>query len=289
MIFIFFPVGGFGSTIEFCIRNFSKEFESINTEIMADGSMHGYKKECHPCYNTELVDLAESNRIITPVYPNLSFSTVTDTINEFVKVSKNFKVVFITIDTIEMIERNWLFSYYKTGLFLASQPNFENFKKWNNNYKTFSDMQRWEQREYLSFVISDSITEYINAKNLALESWLVINTNDILFNFKESLEQILNYLELTPDIDNLAEFIDLWLTKQQYVLDELILINEILINFQNNKFFEWNAISIIGEAVIQYRLFDRGYKLSCYNLNQFPSNTFDLIKLCQSINSCDIV
>lgn len=283
MIFVFFPVGGFGSTMEFCIRNFSKEFESINTEIMADGSMHGYTKECHLCYNTELVDLDESNRIITPIYPNLSFLTVTGTINEFIKISKNSKVVFITLDTIEMIERNWLFNYYKTELTLTSCPNFEIFKKWNINYKTFDDMQRWEQREYLSFVMSDSITEYINAKNLALESWHVINTDDILFNFKESLEKILNYLELTPDIDNLAEFIDLWSTKQQYVLDELLLINEILNNFQNNKFFEWDTFSIIGEAIIQYKLLDYGYELNCYNLNQFPSNTFDLIKVCQSI------
>lgn len=289
MIFIFFPCGGFGSTIEFCIRNFSKEFESINAEIMPNGSMHSYKKECHPCYNYELVDIAESNKkIITPVYPNLSYSTVIDSMNEFIKISKNSKVVFIVIDTIEMIERNWLFAYYKVGLDFVLQTDSKNVKKWNNDYKTFNDMQRWEQREYLSFVISDSIPEFINARNFALESWLVINTDDILFNFKESLEKIFNYLELASDIDNLTEFIDLWSQKQKYVLDELTLINKILINFQNNKFFEWNTISIIGEAIIQYKLFDRAYDLNCYNLNQFPTNTFDLINLCQPVTGCEL-
>ena len=57
MIHVFFVPGMFGSTIEHIIRNYSNEYAEIlqkeptnlhdwhHTQILSDGSMHGFQKE----------------------------------------------------------------------------------------------------------------------------------------------------------------------------------------------------------------------------------------------------
>ena len=117
MIAIFFPGGAFGSTLEYCIRRFSKEFETITAEILPDGSMHGYNKEFHPISIDEFKNIGNNIDIITPIYPNLSLLTVDETVDEFIKLVKCSKIIFITLDDVKMVERNWLFAYYKIGLY----------------------------------------------------------------------------------------------------------------------------------------------------------------------------
>lgn len=280
MIGIFFPGGAFGSTLEYCLRNFSQEFDSIDAEVQIDGSMHGYRKEFHPLTVEEFQNIDATMQIVTPLYPNHSLLSVTETINEFIKVSGNHKVIFVILNTTTLVERNWLYFYYKIGI----NEWLKRFKldptPWNKNYKSFNDMNIWEQRESLSYIINDTMAEYLSANDIGLPNWFTITTDDILFNFRKTLEQLFKYLELTLNPDGLDTFISEWTQKQQYVLEEIKLIDDILINFQNKNVLEWEALSLMGEAIVQSRLARLGYEFRCYNLNQFPTSTTEIFKLC---------
>jgi hypothetical protein len=281
MIAVFFPGGAFGSTLEYCIRRFSKEFETIATEILPDGSMHGYYKEFHPLSIDEFKNIGNDIDIVTPVYPNLSLLTVDETVDEFIKLVKCSKVIFITLDDVKMVERNWLFAYYKIGLYKGFSLAAE-FKKWNQSYLSFDDMARWEQREWLSFTINYSTSKFTTIKNKAQDNWLLINTENILYDFRQTLKKIFNYLELTLNDDGLDQFIVRWTEKQQYIIDELNLINKIIEKFCKRELFVWNNLSIMGEAIIQSKLSKIGYELKCYNLNIFPTNTDELLNASRS-------
>lgn len=280
MITILFPAGAFGSTIEYCIRRFSAEFETVNATILDNGSMHSFAKEFHPTTIEQYKDILNSMGIVTPVYPNNSLLSAVESVDEFIKISKSPRVVFITLNDSAMVERNWLFSYYKIYKIGIDQIIPKTYDKWNKNYTSDSDMMIWERREWLSFIIKDSIKDFTSAAATIQPDWLKISSEDIISNFKLTIFRIFDYLGLTFIDDNIDGFIEEWNLKQQYILNEMSLINLILKKICLNEYYSWEKLSLVGEAIIQNRLINLGYNLKCFDLNVFPTNTAELSSLC---------
>jgi hypothetical protein len=87
MIHILFPPGGFGSTLEYAIRRFTKEFETINAIVSPTGSMHTFNKENH-LHKINLFNknqLTKITGISTPIYPCFDASAET-TIKNLLKL-----------------------------------------------------------------------------------------------------------------------------------------------------------------------------------------------------------
>lgn len=274
MITIFFPPGAFGSTIEYCIRRFSLEFETINAEVLPNGSMHSYTKEFHLVTVSDYSSITSEIGIATPAYPALNNISANQSVDEFIKTGIK-SVLFITLDDQTMVERNWLFSYHKNGLGGATTKNVE-CKNWNKNYQGYNDMAVWEQREWLSILINDTLTDYTSVITKSQPEWLCINSEDILYNFRSTILKIFAYFNLQFVDDKLDEFINHWFSKQQYILSEYNTIDLIVKKFLNNEEYCWQPISLMGEAIIQYRLYNLGYKLRCFNLNKFPNSVQEL-------------
>ena len=277
MIVILFPAGAFGSTIEYCIRRFSKEFETINTYILPDGSMHGYSKNFHP--NTlnllSLIGIRKMD-IITPVYPNNSDMSLSDIVDKINTLVDDVKFIFVTLPSIEMIERNYMFIHYKIRKNnYDSLFSVEKIQSWNKNYTIFSDMVLSEKRELLSKTFN--IDNYIDAIHTADPNWLTITSDNILFNFTETIQSIIEYLGLTYDNTGILEFSLEWREKQQYVLDEYQTVNDIVSHTLAKTDFSWNNLSLIGEALVQYKLTQAGVNLKWIDIKQFPSNINDLL------------
>jgi len=282
MIYIYFTSGAFGTTIEYSIKRFTKEFESVNANILDDGSMHLYEKECHPIYTHELNLIDCSNfKIVTPVYPNLDRLPVKETINEFKKIlTPADKVIFITHNNKSSVQRNELFVHHKIPQSMLSRlRDIDDIQKWNKNYKSSDDMQLWEKRELLSLLFTNIIDDIFSAKNYNNIDWLTITADNILFNFTETIKNIISYLELTFVDDELNEFADHWRKKQQYILDEYSVVENIVNSVIVEKEIFWGELNIVAEALIQHNLRVAGFDLQCYDLNTFPSNTSHLMSL----------
>ena len=285
MIYILFPGGAFGTTIEYCIRRFSKEFKIDDVNISPDGSMHNFHKKLHPVCITQLENIDPSASIVTPVYPNNSQGyTAEEIVNIFKnKILPNDKVIFIVLDNELMYEQNTLFRYYK--IVLSKMMSFNNMigvksvQQWDPQYTCFDDMQRWEQRELLSLHPESGTNDFKLAKNCKLNDWLVLTPDEILFDLPNTIKQILNYLNLTYIDDGLDEFYNTWRHKQQYILDLHQLIEDIVINTLDKRYFKWKDLDVQSESIIQYRLKRNGFILQCYNLNKFPNDSIELFKL----------
>lgn len=279
MIYIFFSSGAFGSTIEYSVRRFSKEFKTVDTAVLADGSMHSFSKECHPVNLDQLTDIDPDVNIVTPIYPNWNLLSVKDTIDEFKKiVTSDDKVIFITQDNITSAARHELFAYHKLGI-IEKRFKLSNIQQWNKNYNSFDDMQSWEKREYLSLIYNELMVELLDAKNYSDYNWYTITTNNILFDFEKTIKNIINYLELTFVDDGIDEFYNTWKEKQKYILDDYQLVEKIVDTVITDQELSWGKLNLVAESLIQYKLKLAGFELQCFNLNSFPSNSTQLKQL----------
>lgn len=277
MIIILFTPGAFGSTIEYSLRQFSNELTKISATVLDDGSMHSYHKELHLCNISEFSKIKDSiYEIVTPVYPNFDRRSPAETIVEFKKnINVTQKVVLIYFASVEMAERNCLFAYYKIPVLLDSILK-DKQTSWDTNYSSWQDMQPFELREALSFYI-DQQHAHLEINKVIDNNWLCITPDDILYNFKNTILKIIEYYGLTVDpSQNIEEFYNNWVNKQQYIIDEFEKIKNILDSVNSNHLFVWDKLSIVGEAIVQSKLRKQGIEIACYNLNEFPNNTDDL-------------
>ena len=278
MIIVLFPAGAFGSTVEYCLRQFSNELTKIVATVALDGSMHSFQKEFHPKTVEEFVQVKDCE-IATPVYPGQDYLSPSQTIDQFAKnTDVDQKILVIHFSSVKMVERNQLFCYYKV-------PNFfdvilkDKHLSWNPHYKSWTDMQPYELREALSFYI-DQQSQHLEVEKSKNKNWLFITPDDLLTNFEITILDIIKYFELTVDTEqNIGEFADLWVSKQKYIVEEFEQIEQIMSSMYSNTDFCWNKISIVGEAIIQSRLRGRGLEIACDQLNQFPTSTRDLHKI----------
>jgi hypothetical protein len=282
MIVILFPPGGFGTTIEYSLRQFSNEFTTVDVKIMKDGSMHGYKKEFHALSIDQFAEIENKKipvEIATPIYPGFDSLDPINTVKKLHKFMKNhYKVVIIHHNTVAMAERNQLFVNYKIPDMVNGWLKNKH-KDWNPAYTSCNDMQLFEKREALSLYFDD-LSSYLKIQENIIKDWLYITTDDILFNFKNTILKIIDHCELTIDYSkNIDNYYSDWFAKQKYILDEFDAINRITDSIKSEKYLKWKRLSIVGEAIIESRLRRQGMEIACYNLNVFPTNSEDLKKV----------
>lgn len=292
MIHVFFVPGMFGTTIEFVLRSYTREYVPINADILADGSMHSFNKEFHPVSSTTLDRLTSLHKdaIVTPTYP-FKQSHLPEILQDYLpKINPSDKKILIYADTIQAAELNLLFRYHKIafgnkqklGLNLFFNHNTADFKNWNQSYQSYHDMQPWELREWFSIFYLGHIQEWVDSVQHVDRSWLTISNTEILNNTHNQLLNIIEFCKLTPR-RGLGSFVDIWVNSQQYILDEFNLINQVVESTTSESLMTWEPMNIIAEAIVQQRLRQQRYELKCHGLNKFPTDSLTLRKLLYKI------
>jgi len=291
MIHILFVPGSFGSMLEWAMRNYSLEYSAPTTLEMPDGSMHGFKKMCHPLSKDDLNKIKSfpNNTITTPIYPLPDYHA--DEIIDFFKSDEFLKdfVILIQIKDLVVAEKIMLMHYYKISLRNKSVDHFcgnsiHDIVNWNSSYQHYSEMKPWEFREWLSIRYTAWVQEWIEAKNNINENWHAISPIDLVDDYFGVLTKCLDYLGLSfKENTNADAVVKQWCLKQTKILQEHDLIMNIVNSTVSNVYLEWPMLNPISEAMIQKRLRDQGYEIKCYNLNEFPTNSSDLHNLLERI------
>lgn len=295
MIYVYYVPGSFGSTIEYVLRSFTNENTPVDAEISDDGSMHGFDKFMHLFDNLSYIDFFNNRdnvdcKIITPVYPSAHGMLLPEMLsiaNQYVLNSD--KLVLIYISSEDYLELNQLFQYHKIingSVYNRGLSEFvfgnstKNITQWNPQYRTISNMQPWEFREWQS--LSD-YSHLLDAPNQVTDNFLKVTTEEILNNTNETFEKIISWCGLTRNANSLENFVSKWKEKQLYVLDEQkLIINIVNATINNISMPIPKDLNIIAQAMIQKRLRKAGYELQCDGLNDFPDNTTMLHKLLDS-------
>ena len=284
MITIFFVPGMFGTTIEYLLRSFNNKFEKNDCEIAPDGSMHTYEKEFHPTTIDEILS-QRSTSIAAIGYPFNKHH-----FPEIFKTSQDHDFTDLPIllyaDSLRSAELNMLFQYHKiafgsvvnTGLGMFCGDNTRNIVNWNKDYTHWNQMQMWELREWVSLFYVSWVQEWIDSQNQVPDNVLKIPNTDMLFDTKDTVARIFKFCntEIVGDIDS---FIKKWSEKQQYIVDEFTLLDNICNNTINNVAFSWNPINIISESIVQQRLRALDFEIQCAGLNNFPTDSKTLYNL----------
>lgn len=279
----------FGSTIEFCIRNFSNEYQSkltneLESYIRADGTLHSVTKELH-LTSDKMPDIlkqygSSSTAISTPIYPTQRkhFPEIINTLYENSDF-KNNKNVLLFADSVSAAELNLYFQYYKiatgshdTGLKMGLGIFFNHREDWQ-------ELDYWELREWFSIFYTNWIQEWTESYQNVQKDFLTVSNVDFLYHPKQCLERIFEHCELTFNQKDIDKFVKMWQNKQQYIINSENLCRDIIANTIEQLDFSWESTNIVQEAIIQKRLRDCGYEIKCWNLNTFPTNTEQLYNL----------
>jgi len=292
MIIIPFVPGSFASSIEYIIRKFSNEYYDSKLDDIdpcEHGSMHNFHKINHISTADDLykeINTGYSNsEIITPIYP---FKTLhaKETLELIINLKpNNTTILLIYIKDLKSAEINMLFQYYKIslglnfGIEIFFGDNVTNIDQWSDNYTYWSDMDVWEQRENLSLFYEGWVQEWIAVKEeITVDN--TVSSYDLLFNTRTTIDKIFQLCNLTKTNEHdLDSFLTKWREKQQYVIDEYAIINNIVDKTINNEEFNWTPLNIIAESIIQRKLRSQGYEIKCWQLNEFPTNALELNKL----------
>lgn len=284
MIHVFFDPGSFGSTVEFVIRNYTDYPHKVPGHILADGSMHSFRKQHHVNGNGVLESLTKQDiaddAVTTPIYPfeSLKLPEIIQHFSQLASWNQDTKIL-IYQPTIRAVELNYLFKYHKIitgylnkGLGIIIGNNAHNLAGWNVHYTHWSQMKLWELREWFSLFYADYHAELTNAtEHVDPDHWLIITNIELLNYPAHTWTKIAKHcgLQVCPDIENFARS---WQQAQQYVIDEFDLLDQIVENSLSNSEFEWQPTNIVAEAIVQQRLRAFGYEIRCDGLDSFPTD-----------------
>lgn len=296
MIHVLFVPGMFGTTVEYVLRSFTKEYVSLDkVPVCNDGSMHNFGKELHPLQRetiAEFFNTLQSDSITTPIYPfpNDGLTDIIDAIKQYSSSYDTDKRVLIHASSLQGAELNVLFQYHKIafgekinlGLTIFCNNNSHNVIKWNPDYTSWKDMQPWELREWFSLFYVEWVQEWINSQNQVEDAVLKIDHRDILDNFLPTMSTIIKHCGLT-ETSELEDFAREWRSKQQYIVDEYNLLAQIVDSSINCQLLSWEPINVIAEAIVQQRLRALGYEIRCDGLNTFPTDSKTLYNLLEKV------
>jgi hypothetical protein len=291
MINVFFVPGMFGSTVEYVLVNYTYEHIPTFAEICKDGSMHYYAKQAHLIDNTSIsqfVDNKELYEISTPIYPFKQQHLPEILLNFNLKSTDHNLLIYADCD--KAAELNMLFQYHKiafgskvkAGLGIFSGSNDHNIIGWNANYTSWEQMQPWEWREWFSLFYTNWLQEWQESADQVPEYFLKIKNTDLLFDTENSVNQITDFCGLTVK-PGLGQFVDEWQSKQQYIVDEFKLLDQIIDSTITQQALTWQPINIVAEAIVQQRLRSKGYEIRCDGLNTFPTDSQTLYNLLEKV------
>ena len=288
MINIFFLPGTFGSTVEYVLRSHTQHYSIDPVKICPDGSMHGFKKMAHITNAEELKNYFKtnnnSNNIQTIIYPfkDLELDGALKACEKYQTVDD--KNILLYYDTFESGEKNLLFQYHKIaigldyGLDCFADSATHDFTGWDANFDNWRDLQPWQFREWFSIFYPSRINFLIQNSKLVNDNFLKITSTNLLFNTKQTLENIINFCGLTLT-KNLDVFVQEWQSKQQYILQEYTMLCTIVENTIKNQTYTWPDLNIISQSIVQQKLQQQGYGLKCDGLNKFPTDALELHSL----------
>jgi len=287
MINLFYVPGMFGSTLEYVLSNYTQEHIPIIAEICRDGSLHSYYKQAHINDTTSLINFVNNKKlykISTPFYP-LKELHLPEILSKFDLTDADHNILMYA-DSLADAELNLLFQYYKVvvgdvapkGLELFSSNNSHNIKNWNSNYTSWNQMQIWEWREWFSLFYVGWVQEWQQSANQVPEYFLKIKNTDLLFKTEQTLIQIIDFCNLTIK-SGLSKFVKEWQHKQQYIVDEYQLLDQIIDSTITQQSLTWQPTNIVSEAIVQQRLRAVGYEIRCDGLDTFPTDSTTLYNL----------
>ena len=279
MTIVVYPPGAFGSMIEAVIRRFTKEHKSLDSiQSNPDGSFHNYSRGAHVFeINNSITEI--DDRVFSAIYPgyNKNIEQAFSDLNQHPSTK-----IAVRLENIDDMIRCWCLFSHKDRLLDRDNRLFQainqpsNLQGWGKT--DFDDLEIWEKREYLSYVLDGIFDNTIRASYSIPDNWYTINFNELL-NFPESTFLRLFEARGWTWIDQMEfmEFAQTWRSQQLKITETADRIIQLTAFEESNNL----QFDLMAQAVIQQQLRTQGFEIQCNGLNQFPDTAKKLQSLLQ--------
>jgi hypothetical protein len=144
----------------------------------------------------------------------------------------------------------------------------------------------WIVREWLSYNFFNSMNDQIEwflPDRIKNKNCLIIFINDLLYDLENTVEKIKNFIDMpmTKNINSILLYHKKNLSLQKYLNQDAIANKIVTAIKENDTSLSWNSdqLTIITESWIQQWIRTAGYDFKCFELNQFPTTSKELIQL----------
>lgn len=272
--------------LEMALRSFTSLDGTVEPRFLADGSSHSFRKQYHLHGKKTILDIGDA-KITTPIYPwsDAKLKEIVENLSHKFSSWHNDHKVLIHAPDIKWAEINILFQYHKIAIgqnfgldIFGGELKEINIKNWNQDYTNYSQMARWEWREWFSIFYPDFVQEWIHAPAEVPDDFLILTNQQILESTKDSLLRLIAFCDLSV-IKPLDDFVMEYQRGQSYVIQEYDRINDIIDSVVCEKSLSWEPLSIVGEAILQHRFRRIGFEWYCDGLDVLPNNSKDFQNL----------
>jgi hypothetical protein len=287
-ICIIFVGGQYGTFLEWCLNYFTDLNFPEKLPFNSNGNSHKFLGNhlyningCRKYVDSDITHQFVRFHLMTP-------ETYDDPFEYFGYAYKNFnKVIFLYAlsDSFAWCWNNKFEKIFNRG-FLDSNRDFYNglLKNWGEN-KSLDNIDRWELREFLSYLInypqyvSETSLELLDSYKLHYKNAIFIPISNFRDCFELTMKKLIKDLQLPVVRNNFSEIYNTWISLQHHCYKDALIKKIIDSTLNLSDEFEWKETTLVDEALIQYYLRQHGFEIQCHNLNAFPTSSKDLKKI----------
>jgi len=285
---ILFNGGAYGTYVEWCLTSLSTS-DQLSSPFRANGASHnfdgnhllnmqGWRQYLSGSDHSKFV------RLHPKTDKNHSLKNHLDEILQSVD-----QVIFLYPDTDSVLLNlnNWIDKvWYNRWIdFIGSEVDYKKiYKNWPIAPDTaIKDIDVWIYREFLSMYLVpswQSQVEWYFPDKWQSPRCRYIFVKDLLHDFENTITAIADFLKLDVQrpISALLPYHEQNIKLQKHI-DQDKICNYIIDSILNGDFITWNALPIVSEAWIQWRLRELGYEIRCHGLDTFPTTSVQLKEL----------
>lgn len=296
-VVIVYPVGGYGTFIEWCLMYFSGLLPDHSLPFTDAGSSHlysghfldaGIESKKFPKFKSipaeeylsgdDVYPYVRTHGSLRELTTNPNY-TAKSYINKLYQYVSKFVLVNVPLQARLMVLGNEI---TKPKVALSVQGTFyENvISEFKDQFgvEDSSNVPKWQLREMISYWQERRLSIPVDVYT-PIDDPKVVNVcvRDLVDNFESTLHQLAVKLDIQlKHTDRIQDIKQKWLSLQRFTNSDQI-SNQIIDSVVNNKEHRWGELNLIEEAFVQWQLRDfHKLDLLCYGLDQFPTTSSDL-------------
>jgi hypothetical protein len=285
---ILFNGGAYGTYLEWCLTSLSTSDELLSP-FKNNGNSHNFKgTHLHNMQGWRQYRSGPDHSKFVRLHPKTEQNhSIKDHLDEILQSVDRVIFLYPDTDSVLLNLNNWVDKVRENWWWYTFNYDIDPeklYKNWPVPPETsIQDIDLWIRREFLSMYLIPSWRSQVEwyFPDRWQSPWCrYVFIKNLLHDFENTLADLVDFLQLKIQrpISALLPYHEQNIKLQKFINQDKI-CNHIIDSIQNDKFITWDALPVVSEAWIQWRLRELGYEIRCHGLDTFPTTSVQLKEL----------